>query len=54
MTNKKRYFAKVKLNDGRVMIMNNNWFMAKNQDEAEKRAKTMFEDMTILEVKLSS
>lgn len=47
----KKYFAIVKLKDNRVMVMNNNWFMAKNERLAMERAKVLFDEMVVIEVR---
>ena len=52
----KKYFATVKLTDGRIAVMNNNQFLAKSFELAEKRAEKLypegeFEVLKITEVK---
>lgn len=46
-----KYFATVKLSDGRIQVMNNNWFLAKDEDAAIKRAEQLFEGMEIIDIK---
>lgn len=46
----KRYFATARLNDGRIMVMNNNYFVAKSMDLAKEKAKKIYSDMEVLNV----